>query len=86
MLRPGAGELQVRMYAGAAYGVHSNGKSHTGSCVVIDDLGAVHCKSETQKIVTMSSAEEELVALSVSCNQRLHVMSSCRPKVTKLGR
>ena len=73
VLRPREEELQVRMYVDAAYGVHSNGKSHTGSCVVIGDLGAVHCKSEKEKIVTKSSTEAELVAPSDSCSQGLHV-------------
>jgi hypothetical protein len=40
---------------------------------VIGDVGAVHGKSEKQKIVTKSSTEAELVALSDSFNQRLHV-------------
>lgn len=61
------------MYVDAAYGVHSNGKSHTGSCVVLGDVGAVHCKSEKQRIATKSSTEAELVALSDSCNQGLQV-------------
>jgi hypothetical protein len=36
-------------------------------------VGAVHCKSTKKKIVTKSSTEAELVALSDSCNQGLHV-------------
>ena len=73
VFRKGNEELQVRLFVDAAYGVHSNGKSHTGACVVIGDIGAVHCKSEKQRIVTKSSTEAELVALSDSCNQGLHV-------------
>ena len=85
VLRPGVGELRVRMYVDAAYGVHSNGKSHTGSCVVIGDLGAVHCKSEKQKIVTKSSTEAELVALSDSCNQGLHVRKFLQAQGHQVG-
>ena len=54
LFRPGR---LVRVYVDAAYGVHSDGKSHTGSCVVIGDVGAVHCKSSKQSIVTKSSTE-----------------------------
>lgn len=73
VLRPGRLGVCVRVYVDAAYGVHSDGKSHTGSCVVIGDVGAVHCKSSKQSIVTKSSTEAELVALSDSANQGLHI-------------
>ena len=63
----------VRLYVDAAYGVHGDGKSHTGSCVVIGDVGAVHCKSCKQSIVTKSSTEAELIALSDSANQGLYI-------------
>jgi hypothetical protein len=45
------------------------GHTHTGSCVVIGDLGAVHCRSSKQTIVT------ELVELSDSANQGLFLWS-----------
>lgn len=70
---PGAPGICVRVFIDAAYGVHSDGKSHTGSCVVIGDLGAVHCKSSKQSIVTKSSTEAELIALSDSANQGLYI-------------
>jgi hypothetical protein len=31
----GIGDNIVRLYVDASYGVHKDGKSHTGSCVVI---------------------------------------------------
>lgn len=58
----------IRLYVDAAYGVHGDGKSHTGSCVVIGDVEAVYCKSCKQSIVTKSSTEAELIALSDSAN------------------
>ena len=74
ILRPGAGKsLQVSVYIDAAYGVHSNGKSHTGSCVVVGEIWVVHCKSEKQKNFSKLSTEAELVALLDSYNQALHV-------------
>ena len=57
----------------ASYGVHADEKSHTGSCVILGDMGAVHCRSSKQGIVTKSSTEAELVALSDSCNHGMHV-------------
>jgi hypothetical protein len=72
VLRPGKSRIAVRVYIDAAYGIHADGKSHTGSCVVIGDSGAVHCKSGKQQIVTKSSTEAELVALSDSASQGLH--------------
>ena len=73
VLSPGALGICVRVFIDAAYGVHSDGKSHTGSCVVIGDYGAVHCKSSKQSIVTKSSTEAELIALSDSANQGLYI-------------
>jgi hypothetical protein len=71
--RPGERGITVSAYIDAAYGVHEEGRSHTGSCIVIGDIGAVHCKSTKQGLVTKSSTEAELVALSDSCNQGIHV-------------
>jgi hypothetical protein len=73
VLRPGALGIVVRLYVDASYGVHRDGKSHTGSCVVIGDMGAVHCRSTKQHIVSKSSTEAELVGLSDSANQGLHM-------------
>ena len=70
---PGKSGITVSVLIDARYGVHPDGKSHTGSCVVIGDVGAVHCKSAKQQIVTKSSTEAELIALSDSANQALHV-------------
>ena len=71
--KPGSEGPRVSVYADAAFGVHPDGKSHTGSCVVIGDSGPVHCSSRKQSIVTKSSTESELVALSDSCNQGIHM-------------
>ena len=72
-IRPGTLGICVRVFVDAAYGVHADRKSHTGSCVVIGDVGAVHSRSTKQSIVTKSSTEAELVALSDSANQGLYL-------------
>ena len=69
ILRPGKLGVCVRVYVDAAYGVHSDGKSHTGSCVVIGDVE--------------SSTEEELVALSDSANQGLYIRNFLKGRVTR---
>lgn len=55
--------LQVVSYVDASYGVHGDGKSHTGSIITLGK-GAIHGKSSKQKIVTKSSTEAELIGLS----------------------
>ena len=73
ILKPGSSGVRVHLFVDASYGVHADGKSHTGSCVVIGDLGAVHCRSSKQQIVTKSSTEAELVGLSDSANQGIYL-------------
>mmetsp|Transcript_17293 Transcript_17293/g.46163 ORF Transcript_17293/g.46163 Transcript_17293/m.46163 type:complete len:173 (+) Transcript_17293:755-1273(+) len=55
--------LFVRLSVDASYGVHADGKSHTGACVTLG-RGATHATSTKQKIVTKASTEAELVAAS----------------------
>ena len=63
-LRPDTdGALRIHTYADASYGVHGDCKSHTGIMISLGG-GPVLCKSVKQKIVTKSSTEAELVALS----------------------
>ena len=55
--------VNVKVYIDEVYGIHADGKSHTGSCVVIGQVGPVHCKSCKQTIVSKSSTEADLIAL-----------------------
>lgn len=72
-LRIGA-TMEVRAYIDAAYGVHTkSGKSHTGCAISLGEGGPVFVKSAKQKIVTKSSTEAELVALSDSVSQAIHL-------------
>lgn len=62
--------LGVMQYTDASYGVHADGKSHTGSSITLGK-GAVHARSVKQKIVTKSSTEAEMVALSDEASRGL---------------
>ena len=70
LMRPGVSGLSVRLFVDASYGVHSGGRSHTGSCIV---MGAVHCRSSKQLIITNSSTKAELVGPSDSANEGIHI-------------
>ena len=73
VLKPGPRGVQLRIFVDAAYGVHSDGRSATGSVITLGDAGPIHAKSCKQKIVTKSSTEAELVATSDSCNTPFQV-------------
>ena len=57
------GTLRLQCYADASFGVHPNGKSHSGMVLSLG-RGPVLTKSVKQKIVVRSSTEAELVCLS----------------------
>ena len=57
------GELRIITYADASFGVHMDGKSHSGMYMSFG-RGPIWIKSIKQKTVTKSSTEAELVALS----------------------
>ena len=66
--------IAVKAYIDAAYGVHQDsGRSHTGCVVVLGDAGPTFAKSAKQKIVTKSSTEAELVGLSDTASQAIHL-------------
>lgn len=66
--------MTPKAYIDAAYGVHAeSGKSHTGCSIVLGYGGPVYSKSSKQKIVTKSSTEAELVAVSDTATQLLHL-------------
>jgi hypothetical protein len=61
ILRPSTDGLVVSI--DSSYGVHSDGKSHTGLSIAYGS-GSILAQSTKQKIVTKSSTEAELVGLS----------------------
>ena len=74
VLRPGLLGICVSVFADAAFGVHNDFRSHTGSCIVIGDTEAVHCRSCKQTSATKSSTEAGLMAVSDSANQGLYLL------------
>jgi hypothetical protein len=73
VLRPGKEGMGVSLYVDASYGVHADGRSHTGACVVIGSVGAVHCRSTKQSILSKSSTEAELIGMSDAANQAIYM-------------
>jgi hypothetical protein len=82
---PGTAGFQVRCWIDAAYGIHSDGKSHTGSVVTVGNSGPVHAKSSKQTNVTKSSTEAELVGLSDSANQGFFIRNFILAQGHKIG-
>ena len=60
--------ITVLGYIDASYGVHVDGKSHTGTVITLGK-GIVYAKSSKQKVVSKSSTEAELIGLSDSASQ-----------------
>ena len=56
-------KISLVAFSDASYGVHIDGKSHTGIYITLG-LGPIIWKSIKQKCVTKSSCEAELIALS----------------------
>jgi hypothetical protein len=69
--------IVVHCYVDASYGVHQDGKSHTGMIMTIGH-GTVLAKSCKQKIVVKSSTEAELVAASDQAGELLHTQEFLR--------
>ena len=87
ILRPGvgSGSITLSQLIDAAYGLHADRKSHTGSVVVIGKEGCIHVKSSKQKVVTKSSTEAELIGLSDAANIGLHTRNFLLAQGYKLG-
>jgi hypothetical protein len=61
-LEPGE-ELKITTSIDASHGIHVDGKGHTGGTYSLGK-GAIHARSTKQRIVSKSSAESELIAVS----------------------
>jgi hypothetical protein len=82
--------LGITQSTDASYGVHADGKSHSGTCIQIGEGGNIMARSTTQAINTKSSTEAELVALSdeasrgLWCNYFLEEQGYVLPPVVEL--
>jgi hypothetical protein len=81
VLRPAdVQSLTLDAFIDASYGVHADGKSHSGMIIALS-AGPLFVKSSKQKIVTKSSTEAELVAFSDMCSNVIW----CRDFLTNQG-
>ena len=80
VLRPRS--LELKCWADASYGVHADGKGHTGLIFTTGPTnGFIFAKSVKQKCVSRSSAEAELIAADSSIPHVLNL----RSLMTELG-
>jgi hypothetical protein len=56
-------DLSVHCSCDASYGVHTDGKSHTGFFVGLgEEMSFLHCRSGKQKLAATSSTDAEIIA------------------------
>ena len=63
MFMRAGGNVEPQVYIDASYGMHQDGTSRTGVCVMMAGVAVANWSSK-QKLVTKSSTEAEVVALS----------------------
>ena len=63
-------KLEIRAFVDASFGLYEDGKSVTGTVILLGNA-SIYVKSGKQKIVTKSSTEAELVAISDALSQIL---------------
>ena len=70
------GIMVVHAFIDSSYGLHqASEKSHTDCAIALGEAGVISASSSKQKIVTKSSTEAELVGLSDSMAQAIHLTS-----------
>ncbi len=68
----GSDDLSLNVYADAGYGEHNDGRSHSGIYITLGaNGGPIIVKSKKQNLVTQSSTEAEMVALTEAVNKAL---------------
>jgi hypothetical protein len=79
-----SGDLSIEAYIDASFGVHPDGKGHTGVCITIGG-GFFYVSSTKQKIVTKSSTEAELVGVSDGASQVIWVRNFLLAQGLEIG-
>jgi hypothetical protein len=64
-------DANIHVYIDASHGIHADGKSHTGCAISFGKAATIYTKSAKQKVVSKSSTEAELIALSDSLSMIL---------------
>mgnify|MGYP003386305885 CR=1 FL=1 len=78
------GVVDPEVYIDASYGVHSDGSSRTGMVIMLAGV-AIGCWSSKQKLVTKSSTEAEIVALSDGLTNAIWMREMVMAQGYKLG-
>jgi hypothetical protein len=69
-------DTSVHIYADAAFGLHSNGRSHSGYFITLGTLGGpILVKSSIQRLVSTSSTESELICLVDAIKRSLPIQN-----------
>jgi hypothetical protein len=70
----GAENTNVTVYSDAGYGEHTDGRSHSGLFITLGENGGpILTKSKKQTLVTLSSTEAEMLALTDAVRKALPV-------------
>ena len=78
--------MTVKAYIDTVYGAHQDsGKTHTGCVVVLGNAGPLFSESAKQKIVKKSSTEAELVGLSDTASQAIHLRNFVMAQGYEIG-
>ena len=67
-------ESNLNIYVDASHGIHADGKGHSGMLIQYNN-NLIICKSRKQKIVSLSSTETELIALSDSTSFIIYILN-----------
>lgn len=76
--------LQLEVHIDASYGVHADGKSHTGGLMTLGG-GAIGPMSSKQKLNVKSSTEAELVGVSDYATEGIHELELLRAQGYAMG-
>jgi len=79
-----SGACTIEAYIDASYGVHADGKGHTGVCITLGS-GFFYVSSTKQKLVSKSSTEAELIGVSDGLSQVIWARNFLSAQRLELG-